>query len=1100
MLALGLWTGGGASAAEPKREAGRKPPASLASLPPPAAASTRSILLVDDDASSNNVGGSSGAVQQSDEVFGALAAAAAGERGRWTRVVVKSDADGPTFEQLQPHSLVLWYTGASYGRGTDTISPTDEKVIRRYLEEVGGAVILISPGYVNNLVYGQSWASADHPFLKEVLGVNGCYGLAQRSSPGTVRAHTGASFTVAHPGAADAQFSVVNSDGAALVFTSALRPGYVDTTGELPVAVANPYGRGRIVYVGFTFENIPEPARSAAFGVVLGAATGQGGDGPVALAPGGGRAVRVTPAPPAVSAPAPAPLPSQPALPVPQPVLLTVMHAGWRRVEWDYPTGHRVEAYEVHRRDNGQWVRVGRVTQSVSPGKFSFDDRAFCTPDNAYKIVARHHDNRTAESAVSVNPFPVQPGKAEPLGAVQSGANEITVTWDAAVDGVANPQLGHGYHRYLVHGPGLPTEGRFVDPPIVRDWFRTSPTAPLKYGPITGSEKRRVVLANVPLGRHEIRVIKDYGEGATRLLSPQVATATVTVTAWRGPVTGGGAVALLPGTGGQATASGPAPSGAVIVPTRSEPTPGAGGPQTVRTFAPGPAPKNLTVQPLSGGARGYWFSWQTVGDRQSRALYRKDGDRWIFMVGDRDPASVVWNTAPTWEDGFEINDPWIIPGTVFKVEIRYADGRVGEAELTYADPPRPVMPVVTNLRAVQTGHRRLRLSWTRPPPLNARANEAVNVSSPGFPGGAQKSEVSEGVAEQWMDIHNVPEGRHTFTIGQQEIWGKPVAGAAHTTIEIAPISHRARVVLLGFRVGRKTTDDDVFDGDGRGDEVYFTAYRASVAISGDGVGIAPLGFVESVVIGDTGRFPSRQRGGAAGPTGGIRSGDAVPSAAALALQPGIAADRDRLPMLLWEGVLDRGHWATIVALSGWEWDVAPAVQVQPWTEFWTRSSTQSVLRFVAGEAAVGQSLDVLYQPLAAVELLDRFAVSSSRGGTRPLGGLRAGPLTWECVPHGIALTLANLEKLLGQQSAALVEAPLGQYRSPSVDEVEKGERDESEYTAILQIERLPMRPEEIGRPGGPWVVEVQKATTLEGPRDPRGPLWKTRLGERRLGR
>jgi hypothetical protein len=260
------------------------------------------------------------------------------------------------------------------------------------------------------------------------------------------------------------------------------------------------------------------------------------------------------------------------------------------------------------------------------------------------------------------------------------------------------------------------------------------------------------------------------------------------------------------------------------------------------------------------------------------------------------------------------------------------------------------------------------------------------------------------------------------------------------------------------------------------------------------------------VIDDTEKFPSRQRGGTAGPTGGIRSGDSVPSAAALALQPGISATRDRLPLLLWEGTLDRRHSATIVALTGWEWDLGPTVQYLPtvpdlpWADFWGRGSTQSVLRYVAGEAAVGQSIDVLYQPLAAVEGLDRFAVSLTQSGTRPLGGLRAGPRYWECVPHGIALTLANLEKLLGSQSAALVEAPLGQFRSPSVVEVEPGERDESEYTAILQIERLPMRPEEIGRSGGPWVVEVQKLTTVEGPRDPRGPLWKTLRGERRFGR
>lgn len=271
---------------EAANSGGRKPSPPLASLPTPRAQGPLKILLVDDDASSNNAGGDTGVAQRSDEIFRDLVSKAVGGKAEaWSVEVVKARDNGPAFERLRGFNVVLWYTGASYGSNNDTIGREDEKTLRRYLEETGGSVILVSPGYVNNLVYGQSWDAAEHPFLKEVLAVNGCYGLVQRAARGTVRAHDGTEFRVEHPSAAEAQFSVVNPDGAALVFTSPLETAYAKTEsgGGLPVAVANAFGGGRIVYVGFTFENIPEKERAKAFGMLLGAATGSG-EKPVAAA------------------------------------------------------------------------------------------------------------------------------------------------------------------------------------------------------------------------------------------------------------------------------------------------------------------------------------------------------------------------------------------------------------------------------------------------------------------------------------------------------------------------------------------------------------------------------------------------------------------------------------------------------------------------------------------------------------------------------------------------------------------------------------------------------------------------------------------------
>jgi hypothetical protein len=294
-------------APEATKPGGRKPSPPLASLPVPKAAGPLRILLVDDDASSNNAGGDTGAAQRSDEIFRALVSKAVGDRAdAWSVEVVKNRENGPAFDRLRAFNVVLWYTGASYGANNDTVGREDEKHLRRYLEETGGAVILVSPGYVNNLVYGQSWEAAEHPFLKEVLAVNGCYGMVERGVRGTVRAHHGTEFQVERSGATETQFSVVNPDGAAIVFTSPLTTSYAKRDGGLPVAVAHAYGQGRIVYVGFTFENIPEKERAKAFETLLDAATGAGTP-PVASAPPLPVAVTVAPSVQTYTPPAPAP-------------------------------------------------------------------------------------------------------------------------------------------------------------------------------------------------------------------------------------------------------------------------------------------------------------------------------------------------------------------------------------------------------------------------------------------------------------------------------------------------------------------------------------------------------------------------------------------------------------------------------------------------------------------------------------------------------------------------------------------------------------------------------------------------------------------------
>jgi len=261
----------------------RKPSQISASTPkpftitrPPATGAPLRILLVDDDWSDNNNNPSDSRRSPSDLAFRRLVLDAAGGDASAVAIdVVRLYANGPDIDRLRAFSLIVWYTGASYGGNADNVSVlsiTDEKTVRRYLEETGGTVILVSPGYVSKVLGANStWDKATWPFLNEVLGIKGGKGLAQRFQGGTVVTPGGTKFTVGRgTGAVETQFSAVNPDGASVVFTAALAARDIGDQ-PAPVATVSSFGRGRIVYVGFTVENLDAAELAPAFRVLLAA-------------------------------------------------------------------------------------------------------------------------------------------------------------------------------------------------------------------------------------------------------------------------------------------------------------------------------------------------------------------------------------------------------------------------------------------------------------------------------------------------------------------------------------------------------------------------------------------------------------------------------------------------------------------------------------------------------------------------------------------------------------------------------------------------------------------------------------------------------------
>lgn len=285
-------------------------PSPAVKTPSSAATGSLSILLVDDDWSDNNNYPGDSRLSPSDRVFRKLVSeAVGGDAASWSIESVKPYSSGPDIERLRKFSLIVWYTGSNYGGNPDNssvLSIEDEKTVRRYLEETGGAVILISPGYVSKVLQqGSTWEQASWPFLNEVLGIRGGQGLAQRFVPGTVTTTQGTQFHVGKGDAAvETQYSAVNPGSATVVFSAELDA--MKSAGKsTPVATAFSYGKGRIIYVGFTFENLAANELAPAFQQLL-SATGQNNTLPTKQLPATGRIVSTPtqPAPPPPPAPA----------------------------------------------------------------------------------------------------------------------------------------------------------------------------------------------------------------------------------------------------------------------------------------------------------------------------------------------------------------------------------------------------------------------------------------------------------------------------------------------------------------------------------------------------------------------------------------------------------------------------------------------------------------------------------------------------------------------------------------------------------------------------------------------------------------------------
>jgi hypothetical protein len=274
----------------------------------------------------------------------------------------------------------------------------------------------------------------------------------------------------------------------------------------------------------------------------------------------------------------------------------------------------------------------------------------------------------------------------------------------------------------------------------------------------------------------------------------------------------------------------------------------------------------------------------------------------------------------------------------YTVTAQYAVG-CGTSRVTVTAPPPPT-PTVVGVSAIngntatRTGD--VRIAWNLPgsdatgylvlgPGLPQNGREILaptRATVPTFDTTFGARTKDPAAVPFQIDISGVPAGTHTWLIAP--FWNTPtgrvidVNTGARATAKVGFY----RVSITGVRVDHETVDNPL-SLDGRGDEIYVAAaaYRSGelVAIGkssvyGDDNPVPILGDILGIFVPPTG---FRLRAGTASVTGGLRTGDVIPSPnPILPTNPPVST---MFPFVVWEGWLGGGS-EVLVKPTIWEWD------------------------------------------------------------------------------------------------------------------------------------------------------------------------------------
>ncbi|HZS47064.1 MAG TPA: hypothetical protein VFC63_18460 [Blastocatellia bacterium] len=265
----------------------------------------------------------------------------------------------------------------------------------------------------------------------------------------------------------------------------------------------------------------------------------------------------------------------------------------------------------------------------------------------------------------------------------------------------------------------------------------------------------------------------------------------------------------------------------------------------------------------------------------------------------------------------------------------------------------------------------------------------------------------------------------------------PVFRPASAVTQATPASGRFRVTLNGFRVNHES-DDDILEGDGRGDEIFITTNLWSISADGTAHDLPGL---RTKVMGDNRGRPDRILAGSGTPNstrilGGLRTGDGYPT-----LEPWRRTgpvQPDHPPMVLWEGTLTDSRDGVVILPIVWEWDSpdrsASQASIERGLPLWFEGARR---RALFGITPLGS---------ATIQVIAGSIDLSGKAGTRPIGYVEADSThSDQFTPQAMMLTY-NLATLFAPSTAFSVKGVL------EIRYVDK--HDHGDYSLYLQVEQI----------------------------------------------
>ncbi len=498
-------------------------------------------------------------------------------------------------------------------------------------------------------------------------------------------------------------------------------------------------------------------------------------------------------------------------------------------------------------------------------------------------------------------------------------------------------------------------------------------------------------------------------------------------------------------------------------PAATKPAQAAAGNATAKSKATGaaplgPPPTNFKISSLNPYVHN--LSW-TIEEVTTCDVFRVDSTG-RTQVADKIESRSMTDLA------------YLEPNTIYHVVVHYHDGRDGSLDYTYANPPQP--GVVANLKAVQIGPGKVKLTWDREHPMvnGVGWGETYQVTSP------TSAVFNQRLNTNSLEVASVPAGNHWVRVAM--VYGDPGKMApapkdVSVNFDMLTDRGRYRIVFLGVECVHETADDPL-QLDGKHDELYAGAYTVRVTRESTNAPAPDGSFIRTKVMGDTNGFPDRLQAGTASDKGGIQTGDFVPSSACTAAQPRVAATDDRFPLLVWEGELLDSSDLLVIAPVLFSWNKGGDKQWDYWKQWWATPNNAAQVRDMARKGARPDKFasnlswewqrdrwagGIIDPVTTALDRLDpdrkrRNGPSFTLDADRPIGledqhsgGVMNVPyLVWD--PHGLVLTRANIEAALGKQDTVITQ--WGCFDMDKYDTTTNADM-KGDYTLFIQIERLP---------------------------------------------